>query len=224
MEPEKPRALDLFCGAGGATRGLQLAGFHVTGVDLKKSPRYCGEEFHQADALTFPLDGFDLIWASPPCQHYSPLNHLHKREYPQLIEPIRARLIESGAPYIIENVPGSPLVAPGKLCGSMFGLDVRRHRLFETNFAVLWPRCNHRLHTPRFSNTGKRRRAVLSSVVGVYGGGHFKGDTLAYRSAAMGGVDWMSMDELSESIPPAYSQHIAEYALLALAAKEGRCG
>src|SRR6185437_7851072 len=67
------RALDLFCGAGGATKGLQNAGFHVTGVDLKRSPRYCGDVFIQADALTVDPRGFDFIWASPPCQAHTSL-------------------------------------------------------------------------------------------------------------------------------------------------------
>lgn len=149
-----PRALDLYCGAGGATRGLQLAGFHVTGVDIKPQPRYCGDAFHQADALTFPLEGFDFIWASPPCQAFTPLRALLKRDYADLIPATRQRLIASDTPYAIENVERAPLGESGfliLLCGSMFGLEtgdgraeLRRHRLFETSFSIpLRPRCQH---------------------------------------------------------------------------------
>src|SRR6185437_11282689 len=99
----KLRALDLFCGAGGATRGLQLAGFHVTGVDIKPQPRYVGDAFHQADAMTFPLDGFDFIWASPPCQKYSLIrkNSRPDDEHPDLVAPIRRRLCKRGIPCVI---------------------------------------------------------------------------------------------------------------------------
>ncbi len=216
----KPRLLDLFCGAGGAATGYSRAGFDVVGVDIKPQPRY-PFEFVQDDALallsTYPWwdePPFDAIHASPPCQAFSPLQRLHKeREYPRLIEPTRELLEATGLPYVIENVPGAPLFHPFKLCGSSFGLDVRRHRLFETNWPMgLIPPCAHYLHTPRFQNTGKRRRAVLSSVVGVYGGSHFKGDNLGYRSRAMG-IDWMQMDELSEAIPPAYTELIGHQLL-----------
>lgn len=153
------RALDLFCGAGGATKGLQLAGFHVTGVDNKPQPRYCGDAFHQADALTFPLEGFDFIWASPPCQAFTRLRALQgSNEYPNLIPATRARLVESGIPYSIENVEGAPLGDSGyliMLCGTMFGLqtadgraELRRHRLFETSFSIpLRPACQHNART-----------------------------------------------------------------------------
>src|SRR5579864_4184083 len=101
------RCLDLFCCAGGATKGLQRAGFHVTGVDIKPQPRYCGDEFHQADALTFPLTGYDFIWASPPCQSYSSaMRHLATPQ-PMLIDAMRARLEASGAAWCIENVLGA---------------------------------------------------------------------------------------------------------------------
>lgn len=149
------KALDLFCCAGGATRGLQLAGFHVTGVDIKPQPRYVGDAFHQADALTFPLDGYDFIWASPPCQAFTALRFMPTaKEHPNLIPETRARLIYSGLPYSIENVEGAPLGESGYLivlCGTMFGLqttdgraELRRHRLFETSFSIpLRPQCRH---------------------------------------------------------------------------------
>lgn len=151
----KPRLLDLFCGAGGATRGYQLAGFHVTGVDDKPQPHYVGDEFHQADALTFPLDGFDAIHASPPCQAHSSLRALQKgKKYPDLIPETRALLVASGLPYVIENVEGAPLGERGfliMLCGTMFRLqtpdgraEIRRHRLFELSFSIaLRPPCQH---------------------------------------------------------------------------------
>jgi DNA (cytosine-5)-methyltransferase 1 len=151
------RALDLFCCAGGATRGLQLAGFHVTGVDHEPQPRYCGDAFHQADALTFPIEGYDFIWASPPCQKWTALRFMPTaKEHPDLIPQTRARLAASGVPYCIENVEGAPLGNSGYLillCGTMFGLqtadgraELRRHRLFETSFSIpLRPACQHGL-------------------------------------------------------------------------------
>jgi DNA (cytosine-5)-methyltransferase 1 len=149
------RALDLFCCAGGATRGLQLAGFHVTGIDIEPQPHYCGDRFIQGDALQPPVDlrSFDFIWASPPCQAFTPLRALHRhREYPNLIPQTREMLSAAGVQFSIENVEGAPL--GGNLivlCGTMFGLqtpdgsaEIRRHRLFETSFSIpLRPRCQH---------------------------------------------------------------------------------
>src|SRR5713101_1334840 len=130
----KPRALDLFCRAGGSTKGLQRAGFHVTGVDWKRQPRYCGDLFVQADALRPPFDlgAFDLIWASPPCQADSILRQLpwlKGKEYPRLIAPVRRLLSAAGVPWVIENVPGAPL-SGFELCGRQFGLPLYRHRVF----------------------------------------------------------------------------------------------
>ena len=139
----KPKALDLFCGAGGATKGLQRAGFHVTGVDIRPQSRYCGDVFIQADALTVPLEGYDLIWASPPCQRYTRAqNAARNREaHPDLVGPMRERLMASGIPWAMENVVGAPLLNPVVLCGLAFGLKVKRHRLIESSHLLLVPPC-----------------------------------------------------------------------------------
>src|SRR5262245_41316846 len=115
-----PRLADLFCGAGGAGMGYHRLGFEVVGVDIKPQPNY-PFEFHQADALTFPLEGFDAVHASPPCQHASALSVMaNAGEYPDLIPPTRERLIASGLPYVIENVVGAVLIGPFTLCGASF--------------------------------------------------------------------------------------------------------
>lgn len=141
---DPPRLLDLFCGAGGAARGYQLADFYVTGVDHVPQPRYCGEAFVQADALTYVAEHgreYDAIHASPPCQGYSIMRNLpwlRDREYPLLITPTRDALVATGKPWVLENVMGAHLPA-GWLCGAMFGLPVYRHRAFETSFFWLQP-------------------------------------------------------------------------------------
>src|SRR3990167_28936 len=156
------RALDLFCGAGGATKGLQQAGFHVTGVDIKFQPRYCGDMFVQADALNppFNLSDFDFIWASPPCQAYSQLTpREHRAKHPDLIEPTRKMLVNSGRPFVIENVPSAKykLDNPMMLCGSMFGLKIQRHRFFEMyGFFALQPQCQHDGRPVLISGTHRR--------------------------------------------------------------------
>ena len=146
------RALDLFCGGGGVSYGLALAGYEVVGVDLVHQKRY-PFEFRQADALTYPLDGFDLICASPPCQAYTSARHIRGREHPRLIEAVRDWLASSGIPYIIENVVGAPLINPVMLCGGMFGLKVWRHRLFEASFPVSQPA--HPAHNGSRPKTGR---------------------------------------------------------------------
>lgn len=200
----KPRLLDLFSGAGGAARGYQLAGFHVTGVDINPQPRYVGDEFHQADAMTFPLEGFDAIHASPPCQAYSSMANManaRTHEYSDLYEPIRDRLAATNTPYIIENVIGAPYRSGFVLCGSMFGLKVRRHRNFETSFAVLLDRhCDHK---------GQGRPY---GVYGHGGGGQmnrgYKGKPSEY--AWLMEMPWAKPAEIAQAIPPAYTQFIGE--------------
>jgi DNA (cytosine-5)-methyltransferase 1 len=141
MLKRKPRVLDLFCGAGGASMGYHRAGFEVVGVDLVPQPHY-PFVFVQADALTYPLDGFEVVVASPPCPGYSRATAFHRgarAKHPLLIEPIRERFKAQGVPYVIENVEGAPLLHPILLCGTMFGLRSIRHRLFESNVPLLQP-------------------------------------------------------------------------------------
>jgi DNA (cytosine-5)-methyltransferase 1 len=157
------KLLDLYCGAGGAAMGYHRAGFEVVGVDINPQKHY-PFEFHQGDAIEYLREQgkeFDVIHASPPCQRYSKsVKKINRKNHPDLIFNTRTQLITSCRPYIIENVPGSPLINPIVLCGTMFGLDVKRHRLFESN-AILTnpPQCLFFLHN-RSCN-----RYVLKSVL-----------------------------------------------------------
>lgn len=197
------RALDLFCGAGGASAGLSAAGFEVTGVDIARQPRY-PFEFFQADAMTYPLSGFDLIWASPPCQLYCALNGREDLSgYPDLVAPVRDRLNGTGALWVIENVPGAPIRKDLLLCGGMFGLRSYRHRHFECSFSVRQP--EHPRHVIRVNRRGENRKAHWES------GGHLTitGDVGTYCGPGAMGIDWMSGAEMSEAIPPAYATYVA---------------
>jgi len=201
------RVLDLFCGAGGAAMGYYRAGFEVVGVDIAPQPRF-PFEFHQADALTFPLDGFDLIHASPPCQAYTLCQRIQNREHPDLIEVTRERLRATGVPYVIENVDGAPLIDPMTLCGHMFGLGVYRHRLFETSFPV--DEIAHPVHDkPQVKMGRPPKPGHMMHVVGNFAG-------VAAARIAME-IPWMTRDELRESIPPAYTEYIANCFMAALA-------
>lgn len=202
----KPRLCDLFCGAGGAAVGYHRAGFDVVGVDINPQPNY-PFEFHQADAMAFPLDGFDAIHASPPCQDHSALKSLsasHGTGW-MLAETLE-RLEASGIPYVVENVPGSEGSMGGQwtmLCGSSFGLKVRRHRLFRASFVIMSLPCDHR---------------TQGQPIGVYGngGGTKKGrgwkGTLSESREAMG-IDWMNRREISQAIPPSYTEWIGRQLL-----------
>lgn len=216
MSEQKPRLLDLFSGAGGAARGYQLAGFHVTGIDIKPQPRYAGDVFIQSDALEYVAahgKEFDVIHASPPCQAHSDLAKLHRSKsgdyderHKDLIPQTRELLQAIGNPYIIENVEGAPMHNSFTLCGAMFGLKVYRHRLFETSFFVLAPpHIAHHDNTPAVGR-GISKKGFIS-VTGVGGFGIPNG--FNYACNAMG-IDWMSRPELSQAIPPAYTQWIGE--------------
>lgn len=179
--------------------GLHRAGFEVVGVDIKTQSRY-PFEFHHADALEYPLDNFDFIWASPPCQAFTLAQRIRDNEHPDLIAPIRVRLRASGCPFVIENVVGAPLINPIELCGAMFGLQVYRHRLFECSFSVVAPA--HPVHTAPLRKMGRPpRTGDFMHVVGNFSG-------VQQAREAMG-ILWMVRDELREAIPPAYAEFIA---------------
>lgn len=211
----KPRLLDLFSGAGGAAMGYHRAGFEVVGVDIKPQPHY-PFEFHQADALTYPLEGFDVIHASPPCEAHSRITGKHRVNHMDLIGSTRERLHPSGIPWIMENVEGAPMFKHFVLCGSMFGLQVRRHRVFESSHVILAPDCNHGNQTEEYySLCWKNRKAGKSSpVVGVYGNINYSGEW-ELRCSAMG-IDWMNNRELVKAIPPAFTEFIGRQLIKAL--------
>jgi DNA (cytosine-5)-methyltransferase 1 len=204
------KLLDLYCGVGGASVGYARAGFEVTGIDLKHGKRY-PYTYIRADVLEVIKDidylrQFDVIHASPPCQTHSITQHLRNAQGKStskidLIPQTRQALIESGVNYIIENVPGSPLIDPVQLCGSSFGLKVRRHRLFESNMPIKGSVCNHKLQ---------------GRPIGVYGSlndeipkGGKTATTIDEARRAMD-MDWAIWTELVEAIPPAFAQYLGE--------------
>lgn len=198
------RILDLFCGAGGATRGYQWAfpGAHIVGVDINPQPNYVGDEFVQADAMAYPLDGFDLIHASPPCQAYSTATR-DASLHPDLYALTRDRLQANGQPWVIENVIGAPYESGVVLCGSMFGLRVQRHRNFETSWMVMSPAHDHRSFAGRpYTVTGHLHRTEQDYP-------HSLKPTRDHALELMG-VPWMTWQECVLAIPPAYTQYIGE--------------
>ena len=203
-QPVRRRVADLFSGDGGAGEGYRRAGFDVVGVDLVRRGDYPCGEFVEGDALTFDLEGFDLVHASPPCQRYM-RGGLATGDHPDLLPAVRERLEEWGGPYVIENVPGAPMRADLLLCGSMFGLAVRRHRWFETNLTLpIWtPTCDH----------SKKVAGVYGHLHGAKGAapGMLPGTLETWREAM--GIDWMDAPALALAIPPAYTEFIGQLVL-----------
>ncbi len=211
----KPRLLDLFCGAGGAAMGYHRAGFEVIGVDIKPQPRY-PFEFIQADALAFVAAHgreFDAIHASPPCQKHTCASPLQGLSHADLIPDTRRLLIEGGRPYVIENVPGAPLVSPVTVCGLALLQNVKRHRLFESNIALGGTGCPKGHHGDWLIVFGY---SALRRSAGAGNGpkkdrGKSKGKSVPHAEAcAAMGIDWMSRMELSQAIPPAYTEFIGK--------------
>jgi DNA (cytosine-5)-methyltransferase 1 len=225
VQAVRPRILDLFCGAGGAAMGYHRAGFDVIGVDIVLQLNY-PFQFMRADVL---LDWHDILWeagrvdtihASPPCQAHSSMQHMwNAGEHPDLVASTRDLLIATGLPYVIENVVGAPLIDPVKICGASMGLragryDIARHRLFETNFPVMVPPCAHGsrpvlgiygdnspLYQRRNGTEGRTYDARLPVAEGI---------PLAREVM---GIDWMTWKELTQAIPPAYTELIGHQLL-----------
>jgi DNA (cytosine-5)-methyltransferase 1 len=222
----RPRLLDLFCGGGGASMGYHRAGFDVTGVDIESQPRY-PFAFVQADALAYVAahgHEYDAIAASPPCQAFTTLRVMpNASDHADLLTPTRALLIATGLPYVIENVPGASMPSACQMCGSSFGLgvavagewrQVRRHRWFESNVAMLVPPCAHRGKTIGFygdhARLGRRWKGADGS----------KGDISDASKVRLGrvalGVPWMEWHEITQAIPPAFTEWVGTQLLRAL--------
>lgn len=213
----RPRLLDLFCGAGGAAMGYYRAGFaEIVGVDIAPQPNY-PFTFIRADVLEVQaefMSRFDAIHASPPCQGYTTMNNRHGSKYPRLLGEVRDRLIAVDLPYVIENVPGALrwMKNPIELTGEMFGLRVTRPRLFESNVMLMALSKPARQKNPVavYGKNDQRRLWTRKD------GSELRAASLEDAKAAMG-IDWMTWDELREAIPPAYTEHIGQQLIYALA-------
>jgi len=238
MNKQKPKLLDLFCGAGGCTKGYQRAGFWVRGIDYKLQPRYCGDEFVMADALEYltgliesgEIREFDAIHASPPCQadsngrNYGGRKKKEPDRHPRLIEPTLDLLRRFKGLWILETVIGAAhrLSYPLMICGTALSLRVQRHRLFESNLFLFSPGpCNHR---PFDVSVRRHRREYLLAYKDALTA---KGQSVrrppscrkSVASDAMG-IDWMILDEMGEAIPPAYTTFIGEQLLAVIQRQE----
>lgn len=222
----RPRLLDLYCCAGGAARGYQLAGWHVTGVDIQPQPNYCGDAFVHGDAIAYLLEHgheYDAIHGSPPCQAYSPLNAYNHADYPDLIAPTRDALIQVGRPWVMENVVQAPLRNPTILCGAMFGLGMYRHRGFETSGHWTLDAPAHPSHAARCARNGYLPTADRP-FMSIHGGKH----SLVWQRAACDamGTPWLrvlpggdvqaGIREVCEAIPPKFTEYIGTRLMAAL--------
>lgn len=205
------KLLDLFCGAGGAAKGYANCGFEILGIDIEQQRNY-PFEFIQADAIEYlkatDLSSFSAIHASPPCQRWSTASGKSDRSsYPDFIRPLRPILEDTGLPYIIENVEYAPLRNPLKLCGVIFpNLRVIRHRLFECNFFVEQPKLECGNHPFLYKHKNGTQNPYTGYVT-IAGGG----DAPLKAAQDAIGIDWMPMKDLSQAIPPTYTEYIGQY-------------
>ena len=207
MNTRQLHLLDLMCCQGGATKGYQQAGFHVTGVDIEPQPYYCGNVFIQGDAfewLTRNLSQFDLIHVSPKCQAHSVLTPKeykgnHEVQLPRVLELLRSQPV----PFIVENVAGTKqyMKNPLMLCGSMFGLEIFRHRYFELGNMgcplIFHPPCQHNFVPILLSGTTTRKQD-----------GERMHESRKAEKMTASGIDWMTVAGLDQAIPPAYTQFL----------------
>lgn len=235
----RPKLLDLYSCQGAASEGYRRAGFDVFGVDIDPQPRY-PFRFHQGDALSVLrvlnnggkvgfhatddsphlgpfftkwlwLDDFSAIHGSPPCQAFTNAQKIQGNEHPELIGPTRDLLVETGLPYVIENVPGSPVRADVELCGATFGLHTYRHRLFESSIPLTQP-----AHRPHAAPTVKMGRPITEGDW-YHAVGNFSGVDYIRRDL---GVPWMTRDGIRECIPPAYTEHIGRQLMAHIGGRE----
>lgn len=192
--------LDLFCNAGAGAIGYWQASneheyaLNITGVDIVKQPRY-PFKYIVDDAIKYFHENaklYDCFHASPPCQGYSCTWHMHKKLYPDLVSEIRKMFIASGKPWIIENVEGAPLINPIKLTGKMFNLNLKRNRLFESNFFIPMP--------------GLNKQKPITTFAGSLNIGIKKANQIF-------GTNGIALHEITQGIPPAYTKHIGYYLL-----------
>lgn len=224
---EVKKALDLFCGSGGAAKGLQRAGYHVTGVDRSPQPFYCGDAMVIADALAppFSLQEFDLVWASPPCQFFTVMAASNRAQGVKpssgdLLNPIldwfRAELAGYAKPWIVENVLGAGQHMKGaiQLHGGHFGLQVHRPRLFLSNWPLFAPGRLSPITEP-IGVWGERPRPKTKYRTRMSGTGRSPmriAKTLPEAQQAMG-MDWADWHGTKEAIPPAYSEYLGRQIL-----------
>jgi DNA (cytosine-5)-methyltransferase 1 len=197
-----------FCCQGGACKGYERAGFDVTPSDIVPQPKhYAPGKVIVADALAH-LAGliqagetrqYAVVAGSPPCQRYTLAQRIQKREHPDLIGPFRELCIASGLPYVIENVPGAPLIDPVELCGASFGLHTYRHRLFESNVSLSAP-AHHEHQNPLVKMGRPLQEGDWYQAVGNF-------SNVPYVRADMG-VPWMTREGIRECIPPTYAEYI----------------
>lgn len=236
----RPVLLDLFGCEGGAAEGYDRAGFEVWSVDLDRvRASHNRHTWHVGDWLEGLGRALDTgrvaaVHASPPCQAYSITRHTHSVPYPDLLAPVRAALAATGLPYIVENVPGAPMLCPLTLCGTEFGLTttdhdgstlyLRRHRLFESNLPLMG---NGGCRCKEFRRAGWKCGGVYGGgssdrnhAEQVRRGGYTPGKTI--RSALLGGVDWMTLRGQAESLPPVYTEHLGSQVLAHLEREGGQ--
>lgn len=227
----RPRILDLYCCAGGAAVGYERAGFEVVGVDIAPRPNY-PFRFVQMDAIeylsfnaSFFRNEISAVHASPPCQSKCALTVGTNEamgwgaEHVDLVPPTRRALLALGLPYVIEQPNGRAQIRRDvRLCGEMFGLDVLRHRNFELGG---WTMPNPRHVKHRGYVRGWRHGVYRDGpYLAAYGAGGGKASVPEMRKAM--GIDWTDVrEELTEAIPPAYTEHIGR-ALLEHLAASGR--
>jgi DNA (cytosine-5)-methyltransferase 1 len=196
---------DLYSGPGGAALGYFRAGWLPEGVDIEPQPSY-PYDFHLADAMTWPLEGYGFAHASPPCEAYSVARNLQGGDYPDLLGPTRDRLEAWGGPYVIENVPGSPIRAQVLLCGTMFGLKIHRHRYFETNVQLNLPPCD-------CNGSSVRQGDAFSYFGGKTHGRARKGFRSEREWAAEAGIRWSGKMSVRKAIPPVFTEWIGRQVL-----------